>query len=170
MKNSEKALTRAQAFLMKAHEADAGSTGKAFELAIRTYLSGRNAGRVKMQGKADYNLTLDGKRRTVEIKTACGDVMDSLKADFVVYAPNYDPEEPAETQGYVFTRSEWSDFLNGYTGRGSLLREPEGSPRRHIQSFYWSEEVRPKASKPLGNYIMEACLDKPTVEEVWERG
>lgn len=146
---------------------DWGRYGKAYELAIREYLSGRAQKAVKSQGKVDthFTFTLDGKRKavTVEIKTVCGEIDCADCAQFIIYCPDVQPTEEAETQGFVFTREEWRDFINGYDGSGKFIREDSKRGKKHIQSFY--SESRPKASKPIANYIWETCLDRPTVEE-----
>lgn len=147
---------------------DSGRAGKAFEIAIRSYIMGREQVKVKAQGKVDIRLTFEGARRTCEIKTACGEIETVASAQMVIYAPVVDTEFPAESQAYVFTREQWLDFVNGYTGRGQFLRR-DSRGHEHIQSFYVSETIRPKASKPIANYIWNTCYNLPTVDEVWER-
>jgi hypothetical protein len=156
-------------FTHKANE-DSGVDGKAFEVAIRSYIMGRNVKAVKGQGKTDIRFSLDGKRYTCEIKSACGELNGTESAQFVIYCPNVDIWFPAELQGYVFTREQWADFLNGYTGRGKFLRYDSKRGKYHIQSFYVSEEIRPKASKPIAAYIESVLFDMPTVEEFFGRG
>lgn len=148
---------------------DTGRNGKAFEVAIRSYIMNRTASRVKAQGKTDIRFTFDGSRHTCEIKTACGEIEQAIKNQFVIYCPNVDINEPAEAQGYVFTRQEWIDFINGYTGRGAFLRYDSKRGHAHIQSFYVSETIRPKASKPIARYIAEVLESLPTVEEFFDR-
>jgi len=147
---------------------DNGLLGKAYEVAVRSFIMNRRVLRVKTAGKVDIRATLDGKRATVEIKTACGKITTAASAQVIIYAPIVDIDEPAEAQGFVFTREEWEAFVDGYTGRGSFTRVDKAG-EVHIQSFYGSETVRPKASKPIRAYIDEVCANQPTVEEVWER-
>ena len=146
---------------------DSGRLGKAYELAVREYLSGRAQKAVKSQGKNDayFSFNLDGKRKTVtvEIKTACGEIDTADRSQFIIYCPEVQTTEEAETQGFVFTRDEWRAFINGYDGRGQFVKVDSQRGKKHIQSFY--TESRPKASKPIANYIWETCLDRPTVEE-----
>lgn len=144
---------------------DSGLYGKAFEIAIRSYIMNRHAKAVKAQGKADIRFTFDGKRHTCEIKTACGEIDQCESNQYVIYCPNVDPSFPAELQGYVFTRSEWVTFVNGYTGRGSFVRVDKKRGHAHIQSFYVSETIRPKASKAIARYIEEVLFDMPTVAD-----
>lgn len=157
-----------QNFLNEKNALDSGMYGKAFEIAIRSYIMGREAKAVKAQGKTDIRFTFDGSRHTCEIKTACGEVEQTAKNQYVIYCANVDPDFPAELQGYVFTREQWIDFLNGYNGRGSFLRVDSKRGHTHIQSFYVSETVRPKASKAIARYIEETLFDMPTVEEFFE--
>lgn len=148
---------------------DSGLNGKAFELAIRSYIMNRTAKAVKAQGKTDIRFTFDGSRHTCEIKTACGEIEQAAKNQYVIYCSNVDINEPAESQGYIFTREEWLDFVNGYNGRGSFIRIDKNRGHAHIQSFYVSESIRPKASKPIARYIAESLANQPTVEEFFNR-
>lgn len=148
---------------------DSGLHGKAFEIAIRSYIMNRTAKSVKAQGKTDIRFTFDGSRHTCEIKTACGEIEQAAKNQFVIYCSNVDTEKPAESQGYIFTREEWQAFVNGYNGRGSFVRVDSKRGHSHIQSFYVSETVRPKASKPIARYIAESLANQPTVEEFFNR-
>ena len=149
------------------NERDSGRNGKAYELAVREYLSGKAQKKVKAQGKADayFTFDLDGKRKsvTVEIKTACGVIDTAHKSQFIIYCPEVDVDESPEVQGYVFSRQEWVDFVNGYTGRGSFVKVDSQRGQAHIQSF--RSASRPKASKPIAEYIWNSCFDQPTVEE-----
>lgn len=145
-------------------ESDSGRAGKAFEIAIRSYIMGRTCKTVKGQGKTDIRFTFDGKRHTCEIKTACGEIEQAAGNQFIIYCAEVDINFPAEQQGYVFTREQWVEFLNGYTGRGKFLRQ-DSRGHTHIQSFYVSETVRPKASKPIAAYIESVLFEMPTVEE-----
>ena len=148
---------------------DSGINGKAFEIATRSYIMNRTAARVKAQGKTDIRFTFDGSRHTCEIKTACGEIEQAEKNQFVIYCSNVDINEPAETQGYIFTREEWQAFINGYNGRGSFIRVDTKRGHSHIQSFYVSETVRPKASKPIARYIAESLANQPTVKEFFNK-
>lgn len=144
---------------------DFGINGKAFEIAIRSYIMDRRVKAVKAQGKTDIRFTFDGSRHTCEIKTACGDIAQAERNQFVIYCPNVDIDFPAEEQGYVFTREQWHDFVNGYTGRGQFTRLNKARGTLQIQSFYVSETIRPKASKAIARYIESVLFDMPTVEE-----
>lgn len=148
---------------------DSGNLGKAFEIGTRSYISRKTATKVKKQGVADITASSYGKRYTCEIKTACGEVETAAKSQLIIYCPNVDINERPETQGYVFTREQWLEFLDGYTGRGSFLREDKKRGHLHIQSFYWSDEVRPKASKAITRYILETLENLPTTEEFFDR-
>lgn len=159
-----------QGFVANGNNQDSGLEGKAFEVAIRSYIMNRNVKAVKGQGKTDIRFSLDGKRYTCEIKSACGELDGTDKAQFVIYCSNVDIDFPAELQGYVFTREQWQEFLSGYTGRGKFLRYDSKRGSYHIQSFYVSEAVRPKASKAIARYIEEVLFDMPTVEEFFGRG
>lgn len=141
--------------------ADDGLIGKAFECAIRSYMANRRILTVKSQGKVDIrSRAFDGTPSDTEIKTACGELDDTFRKSckWIIYCPDVDLELEAEYQAYVFSRDEWIDFLNGYTGRGQMLRKTTNG-KTHIQSFYVSTDKRPKASKALADYIWDTCLE-----------
>lgn len=146
---------------------DFGIMGKAYEIAVRAYLMNRSKSygklRVKPQGKTDITVTIDGKAYTCEIKTGCGNIETASQNALIIYCPNVDIVFPAELQGYVFTCEQWKAFISGYTGRGSFTRK--GSDGLHIQSFYVSETIRPKASKAIARYIESVIFDMPTIAE-----
>lgn len=148
---------------------DCGIAGDAFECAIRSYIMRRRVLRVKRQGAEDIKFSYDGKRYTCEIKSATGECETCEEAQYIVYAPVVDTEFPAELQGYVFTREQWVEFLNGYPGRGKFLRYDSKRDHWHIQSFYVSETVRPKASKPIADYIWGFVDELPTVQEFFNK-
>ena len=149
---------------------DSGIDGKAYELAVRAYIMGiKDAQKiisrgVKSQGKEDIRFTKQGKRYTCEIKTACGAIETAEKNQYIIYCPTVDVDFPAEIQGYIFTREEWKEFIEVYNGRGSFVRVDKKG-HKHIQSFYVSEDIRPKASKAIARYIEEVLFDMPTIEE-----
>lgn len=150
------------------NEKDSGRMGKAYEMALREYFSGREQDSVKSAGKVDHTLTfkLEGGKRgkyTIEIKTACGEIEMAARAQFIVYCPEVDPAVDAEEQGYVFSRDEWNAFLTGYEGRGKFIREDAKRGHAHIQSFY--TESRPKASKPIAEYIWATCNEQMLVAD-----
>lgn len=151
------------------HAKDTGTFGRAFEMAIREYFSKREQKTVKAQGKRDAYFTFKGmngrQKVTVEVKTACG-IIDCIEsAQYIVYCPEVDVDMEAERQGYVFTRAQWVTFINGYPGKGQFIRV-NSRGEKHIQSF--RSIGRPKASKPIADYIWSTCFDMPTVEE-WVR-
>lgn len=150
-------------------EGDSGVEGKAFEIAIRSYISKREQKAVKSQGKTDIRFTHEGKHYSCEIKTACGEIETAENNQYIIYCPNVDIDFPAELQGYVFTRDQWKAFINGYTGRGSFIRYDSKRGHSHIQSFYVSDTIRPKASKAIARYIENVLFNMPTVQEFFGR-
>lgn len=164
-------MTKIEKYLaIYSNENDKGANGKAFECALREFFSGVEKTAIKAQGKVDHYFTYktaNGKRRclSVEIKTACGEIA-THGFKWIAYCPEVDPETEAEYQAYMFSLDEWKAFVNGYTGRGSFTRV-NSRGELHIQSF--RSEGRPKASKPIAEYIWKTCMKKPTAEE-WCEG
>lgn len=162
--------------MVNTNKDDSGRNGKAFEIGTCTYITRKTRTAVKKQGKTDIKFTKDGKRYTCEIKSACGELDGTDKSQFVIYCPTVDTEKPAESQGYIFTREEWKAFLDNwenvkglYNGRGSIIKHDKARNHDHIQSFYVSETVRPKSSKPIARYIADTMAKQPTVEEFFNK-
>lgn len=150
-----------------------GGVGKAAELSIRSLLGNRFVDRINLTGRYDGESALLGRwlglgRSAVyEVKTACGE-LPLRPTDCVLYCPLVDPDIPCSEQFYIFTWDEWQEMLNGYTGRGSLIRMDSARGKAHIQSFYGSETVRPKASKPIADYLWTACNSHPVLADILE--
>lgn len=146
--------------------ADSGRIGKAAELTLRTLTSGKTMTKVKAQGKFDAYVTYkseDGRKTvTLEIKTACGDITTATRSQYIAYAPEVNGEDEIPGQFFVFSREQWTEFVEGYTGRGQFTRTDKQG-RKHIQSF--RSESRPKASKPIADYIWATCFEMPTYSE-----
>ena len=166
--------------LARAKSNDCGAIGKAFELATHLFITPTsNVERATKAGTwyGDILKTVDGERMRIEVKTGCGElaVIDSgeftendllVKADLIIYCPEFSNNVPVEQQGFVFTRNEFLEMINSYSGSGSLLRvkpATKGGLRVSFQSFY--SETRKKASKKIANHIWDNCYNQPTVEE-----
>lgn len=165
-----------EGFLAEYSNLDDGAKGKAFEKAIKTVVQpySKNAGKVSDNSKKfDMLIRRKELKGKYEIKTSCGELGTALeikkilpRADFIIYCPEVIIGEPVEEQGFVFTRAEFIDMMMNYTGRGSLVRmksSSKGEPRISFQSF--KSESRPKASRPIADYIWNACYNQPTVKE-----
>lgn len=169
-----------KAFIIKTYEElkanDDGKNGKAFEPAVSLYLSKTaTALYVKSPGRTDKVWQVNKTVYNIEVKTAAGkglvtkdrvkellaeganlpELVNNLypNADFIVYAPEYNPYEPVEHQAFVFTRSEFIDMLNGYTANICRIH-PNGELA--INTF--------STSKKKTAYIWDKCLDQPNLE------
>ena len=158
---------------------DSGKEGKAFEPSVGLYLSGKKALAlyVKAQTVADKIWSVGKISHVIESKTGAGkglvkasavehlqaqgldayDMIDYIypSADFIVYCPLYNPYEPVEYQGYVFTRDEFIEMLKGYT-KSSLVRVHPDTGELAIQTF--------SNSKAKTEYLWDACLNQPNLE------
>lgn len=145
---------------------DDGIKGKASECCLNSVRTGRLYVRVKSQNKHDgyKTIVIDGKRYqvTIEYKTACGEITDCEKSDYIVYSPEVDTTTNGYDCFYVFTREQWKKFINGYPGRGQMLRYDRNGGY-NIQSF--RAPTRPNASRPLAEYIWSTCKNQPTFRE-----
>lgn len=152
---------------------DDGRIGKSWELAVREYVQPRS-GRT---GKVSHNYTWysDMKKKSesgnywkFEIKSACGELDNIDKADFIIYCPEVDIHILPEKQGFVIPTSDFLQLLEGvgYSGKGQITRQKtstSGKIVKSFQSFY--SNGRPKASKKLADYIWDFCYNYPVVEE-----
>lgn len=174
-----------QAFILQHYESlkasDSGKQGKAFEPAVSVYLSKTaTALYVKPQGQTDKVWQVNKVAYNIEAKTAAGkglvkaervtellnegaDLEEIVKntypnANFIVYAPEYNPYQPVEYQAFVFTRSEFIDMLLGY--KANICRiHPNGELA--INTF--------SSSKKKTEYMWDKCLDQPNLETFKQR-
>ena len=177
-----KTMTQEQkkAFILQHYEkrkiSDCGKEGKAFEPAVSVYLS-KNASALYVKSKSQVDKVWRVNKITynIEAKTAAGkglvtaervgnllnegasleEIVENTypNADFIVYAPEYNPYEPVEHQAFVFTRSEFIDMLNGYTANICKIH-PNGELA--INTF--------SSSKKKTAYMWDKCLDQPNLE------
>lgn len=137
-----------------------GLMGDVWEAAIRYHFNHQLQTVIK-PGEYDIKSKRYGR---LEVKQACTEVPTG-DFDSIIYCPMVDLNQPAESQAYIFTREEWEEMLKGYDGRGELLRWDSNRSKANIQSFYGSDTVRPKASKPIRRYLDRCCGNQPTLEE-----
>ena len=148
---------------------DSGLYGKAFEIEVRAYISGKGVYYVHTANRSDLRTKVFGATpEEVEIKIACGELNATLRkgCKWVIYCPDFDIRYPAKDQGHVMTREEWLDFLSNYNGKGKFLRLDKRTGEYHIQSFFVSEHKRPRASKPMTKYIYDYLDYVPTLAEL----
>lgn len=145
---------------------NSGAIGSACELALRSYAAKRIMTNVKPCGRFDAFVTFkaeNGKRHsvTVEVKTACGRIDHCSDSQYIAYWAEPMDDIDVEDGFVVFTREQWQEFIDGYTGRGKLTVVRNGET--HIQSFRGiMSGARPKASLPIANYIYAVCDSLPT--------
>lgn len=138
-----------------------GKIGKAFEVTLKSLIFNRLVKSININGHHDLKSKLFAEYfgldylPTVEVKTACGQI--PKENDFVVYCPLVNPNENILKQAHVFTHDDWEDMFSSYSGRGSMVRWNATRNTFNIQSFYGSETVRPKASKPIRAHIDSWC-------------
>lgn len=173
-----------RAYLLNVYEhrniQDSGKNGKHFEPAVSLYLSQNKAIAlyVKPQDKPDKVWQVNNVEYIVESKTGAGsglvkadkvqqlqqqgltayDMIDYLypTADYIVYTPEYNPNEPVEVQGCVFARNEFIEMLKGYEGNGCLVRIHPDKGELAIQTFSNSEKKKA--------YLWDMCLEQPNLE------
>lgn len=143
-----------------------GYLGDLFELAVSYYLN-RSEGATVIR-KCIKSVYADAKvcGHDIEIKSGCGELPNG-KYGFVIYCPEVDINLSVLDQARVFTRDQWNSFLNGYPGRGAFTRMTWDSAHKvqtpHIQSF--RSAGRPKASKPMRDYIDAVCESMPSLRK-----
>lgn len=154
---------------------DTGKNGDIAEMVIRSWLRRYSSVRseinsVAAQGRSDVRVTRTVRgithRYTLEIKTACGELSDIAKSQYVAYCPEVFPGEDLSQIFHVFTREAFREMLESYPGRGKILRLNAKRGTVHIQSFRSSG--RPSASRPIRAYLDECCARMPTLAQ-WEQ-
>jgi hypothetical protein len=158
------------------HELDDGKIGKCWELAVREYVQPRS-GRT---GKVSHNYTwyadmkkraTDGSYWKFEIKSACGELDNIDKADFIIYCPEVDLNILPEKQGFVIPVNDFLQLMEGvgYSGKGQVTRLKSTRTGKIVKSFQsFFSNGRPKASKKLADYIWDFCYNYPVVEEFFQ--
>lgn len=100
-------------------------------------------------GTVDYNL-LDQLDVSLPPCEHINDLFQSV--DVVVYAPEYENGDDVGEAGFVFTRQQFIDMLNGY--KGMVKYNNKGGHRAlNIQTFTGDK------NHLRADYIMNACLD-----------
>lgn len=167
-------------FLEKANVKDDGAKGKALEIAIRAYIQPRSS-RIGVTPQSRWYGDIRKKNgnnwERLEVKSACGELgnvgsveeISQLlpKADLVLYAPEVNADILAEKQTFVFTRDEFMEMISNYPGRGNILRVKSTSSGNGVRVSFQSfqSDTRPKASKPIAEYLWDCCYEQSTVEE-----
>lgn len=149
------------------HYNHAGYMGDLWEFGCSFYLN--DGAIIRKAIRSAFSDTKVGNYR-FEIKSACGELPEGNKWHYVIYTAEVDLDADPLEVGAVFNREEWDEFLGGYPGRGAFLVERWDSKhlfrKSHIQSF--RSAGRPKASKPIREYIDTVCESMMTLGEFLE--
>lgn len=152
------------------NEQDRGRVGRVAEMVIRQWLR-RNStvsshvGKIAAQGRTDVTVTRGKNRARLEIKTACGEIGDIGRSQYVAYCSEVFSGSDLSTAFHVFTVAQFREMLASYPGRGQLTKINSQRGTVNIQSFY--SAGRPKASKPIREYLDSVCESMPTLKQ-WE--
>ena len=160
--NLEKVATMLFAYLLTFFASDEdGKVGKSFEVTLKSLVYNRLVKSININGHHDMTSKLFKEyfsldyMPTVEIKTACGQMPN--ENDFIVYCPLVNPNENILKQASVFSWEDWQDMFTSYNGRGQMTKFNASRNTTNIQSFYGSETVHPKSSKPIRAHIDSWC-------------
>lgn len=159
---------------------DRGRIGKTFESAVKTYLGNFSKAAISKQGKTDCTITLaSGKRVKCEIKSGAGELA-SVNADgaikwgfslsgMIIYAPTYTPEQPVETQAYVFDNAE--SFVNALASMNLIRNKYSTSMNRRAKADRYHDKVTIQSLSSAGRYnkMYDYCEECGTLLANWER-
>lgn len=159
---------------------DRGRIGKTFESAVKTYLGNFSKAAISKQGKTDCTITLaSGKRVKCEIKSGAGELA-SVNADgaikwgfslkgIIIYAPTYTPEQPVETQAYVFDNAE--EFVNALASMNLIRNKYSTSMNRRAKADRYHDKVTIQSLSSAGRYnkMYDYCEECGTLLANWER-
>ena len=157
------------------NQKDHGANGKNFEVAVRLAITPKTkATYCKSMRMTDHRIKVNGEWKNIEIKLGAGtldynrngtldltipatDHIPHLyeKADFVIYAPNWDGSDVLEN-AWVFTRTDFLTMLTDYAGMVKYNRKSD-TTTINIQTF--------SNSKPRLTHIWNATLDQPNLGE-----
>lgn len=98
-----------------------GLKGCLFEGYVKAYLGNTRGAVVSAAGRKDTTKKIGSKRFSFEMKTGSGELATlnadgsikhtCLTSDYMVYCYKFDPNEPVETQAYVFPMSVFVEML-----------------------------------------------------------
>lgn len=159
---------------------DRGRIGKTFESAVKSYLGNFSKAAISKQGKTDCTITLaSGKRVKCEIKSGAGELA-SINADgaikwgfslngMIIYAPTYTPEQPVETQAYVFDNAE--EFVNALASMNLIRNKYSTSMNRRAKADRYHDKVTIQSLSSAGRYnkMYDYCEECGTLLANWQR-
>ena len=155
---------------------DKGRGGKDFESQVKTFLGNFIKAGITALGKVDTTRTIDGRRVKIEIKSNASEIatIDTngkinsvlLKADYVIYAPEYDPAYPVENQAYVLDAKEFFALL----GKNGLLRYKKSSAQyKKAENERWHDRITIQSlnSKARYNRMYDLLEEYGTLLKEW---
>lgn len=159
---------------------DRGRIGKTFESAVKSYIGNFAKSAISKQGKTDCTITLsDGKRVKCEIKSGAGELA-SVNADgaikwgfslsgMIIYAPTYTPNQPVETQAYVFDSAE--TFVNALTSMNLVRNKYSTAMNRRPKADRFHDKITIQSLSSTGRYnkMYDYCEECGTLLANWER-
>lgn len=159
---------------------DRGREGKTFESEVKSYIGNYSKATISKQGRTDCTITLsNGKRVKCEIKNGGGELATinadgSMKWGFslngmIIYAPTYTPEQPVETQAYVFNNAE--EFVNALASMNLIRNKYSTAMNRRAKADRYHDKITIQSLSSTGRYnkMYDYCEECGTLLANWER-
>lgn len=159
---------------------DRGRVGKTFESAVKSYIGNFAKSGISKQGANDCTITLsNGKRIACEIKSGAGELASISTSGAIhwgfnlngmlIYAPTYTPEQPVETQAYVFNNAQ--EFINALVSMNLVRYKYSTSMNRKPKANRYHDKVTIQSLSSTGRYnkMYDYCEEYGTLLANWER-
>lgn len=143
-----------------------GIKGCLFEGYVKAYMGNVRGSVVSAAGRRDTTKKIGSARFSFEMKTGSGELATlnpdgtikhtCLTADYMVYCYKFDPNEPVETQAYVFPMGVFAEMLEtlnliGYKYSTPMTKRP--APERYYDKVAIKQMSTAKRTKCRENFI-----------------
>ena len=155
---------------------DKGRNGKDFESQVKSYLGNYKKAGISTIGKIDTTKTYNGKRVKIEIKQNASEIatIDKngninsvlLKADYVIYAPEYSPAYAVECQAYVLDAKQ---FINLLSESGLIRYKMSSAQYKKAENERWHDRITIQSlnSKARYNRMYDLLEEYGTLLKEW---
>ena len=143
-----------------------GKFGCLFEGYVKAYMGNYGGKVVSAAGRRDTTKKIGSARFSFEMKTGSGELATlnadgsikhtCLTSDYMVYCYKFNPNEPVETQAYVFPMAVFVDILEtlnliGYKYSTPMTKRP--APERYYDKVAIKQMSTAKRTKCRENFI-----------------
>lgn len=165
-KNEKTFLEEIEDFKNNCNPNHHGKNGDLFEGYTKAYIGNFKGSMVSAAGRRDTTKKIGSARFSFEMKTGSGELATlnadgtvkhtCLTADYMIYCYKFNPDEPVETQAYVFPMGVFTDILEtlnliGYKYSTPMTKRPV--PERYYDKVAIKQMSTAKRTKCRENFI-----------------